>query len=360
MASDFSGSHAATSESPILTSPADYEMSGIHRARRAMGIAFFLCAALMLTLTGCDSEAMLTADSSDRDTALRILQTDSRMLAFADVETQMDASMRMMGDDADYQAMVEEGLQQVYEMTGVRVDEDVHSVFVAIDDFSDDANGGVVAFVDFDQDEVASQAASIDEVERIDSDWPVDAFVIDGKNEEAAVAFAEGSLVLLATDVDHLRRMLDRAYGDSGPVSLDPMLAEVADRESWMIVRGLDDYTENMSMGDVPADLAMMQPLLSSLENMAVGFDQDGDSMSAEVLIQPNASVSVDDYANLLTGIRAMMRLQFRDLDVASEMVDRIDIEADGEWVSLEMEIDREDMERLEEELREEMGGRFN
>lgn len=106
--------------------------------------------------------------------------------------------------------------------------------------------------------------------------------------------------------------------------------------------------------------MALVRPLLGGIQDLAFGMDQDGESMSSQVLIRPNDTVTVDDYESLLSGVRAMLRLQVRDLDVASEMVNRIDIEADDDWVSLEMSMDREEMERLEDEIGSELLGRFN
>lgn len=359
MASDFSGSRAATSDA-ALAAVSDYEHSHVHRARRTLGFAFLVCAAIVLTLTGCDSEGMLTADSSERDTALRILRVDSRMLAYADVDDQIDVTRQMMGRNAEQQAMMEEGLERVFEMTGIRIDEDVHAVYMGLTDFTDDAEGGVVAFVDFDADAVADQAASMEEVARVDTDWPVDAYVMEGHDGEAAIAFAEGSLVILASSLGHLETMLDRAYEEGGPVQTDAMLAEVADHNSWMIVRGISDYTNEIPESDLPTEIAMARPLLTSLEDIAVGMNQDAESMAAKALVRPTTSVSVDDYANLLSGVRAMMRLQFRDLDVAMEMIDDIEIDAEDAWVALSFEFNQDDMERLSEELREEMDARFN
>jgi len=360
MDSAFTGSHAATSDAAFLTAPADYEETYVHRARRTLGFVFLVCAAILLTLTGCDSEGMLTADSSERDTALRILQVDSRMLAFADVDDQVDVALQMMGDNAEAQEMMDEALEHVFEMTGIRVEEDVHSVYMSISDFSDDARAGVVAFVDFDQDMVVDEATSMDDVVRLDTDWPVDAFTVEGHEGDAAVAFAEGSLIMMATHEGHLVDMLDRAYEEGGAVAIDPLLSEVADRNSWMVVRGISDYTNEMASAEMQGEMALLLPLMTSLENVAVGAYQDMDAMSSVAIIQPTSAVSVDDYASLLSGVRAMMRLQFRDMDVAMEMVDQIDIEAHDEWVSLEIDLDREDLERLEEEIREEMGARFD
>lgn len=360
MASDSSGSHAATSDAPLLSAPAHYGRSTIHRTRRALGLAFFVCAALVLTLTGCDSEAMLSADSTDRDTALRILQTDSRMLAFADIESQYDAATRLMGDDPEQMAMLEEGLERLYEMTGIRMEEDVHSVYVGMQDFSNAPRGGIVAFVDFDQNEVAEQAAELEGVVRLDSDWPVDAYSVESQDGGAAIAFAEGSLVLMATNTAVLRNMLDRAYQEEGTISMDPLLAEVADRDSWFVARGVGEFMDDLPPSGGSTEMALVRPLLGGIQDLAFGMDQDGESMSSQVLIRPNDTVTVDDYESLLSGVRAMLRLQVRDLDVASEMVNRIDIEADDDWVSLEMSMDREEMERLEDEIGSELLGRFN
>jgi hypothetical protein len=359
MASDFSGSHAATSDT-ALTAVSAYKHSFVHRARRSLGFAFLVCAAFVLTLTSCDSEGMLTADSSERDTALRILRVDSRMLAYADVDDQIDMARQMMGMDAEEQVMMEEGLERVFEMSGIRIDEDVHAVYMGLTDFSDAAEGGIVAFVDYDPDAVANQAASMDEVVRIDTGWPADAYTLKDQDNGAAIAFAEGSLVVLASSRDYLETMLDRAYEEGGLVSTDDMLSEVADRKSWMIVRGIGEYTNEIPESEMPIEIAMARPLLTSLEDMAIGMNQDTESMDATVLIRPSGSVTVEDYANLLSGVRAMMRLQLRDLDVAMEMIDDIEIKAENEWVALSLDFDHADMERLGDELREEMGATFN
>jgi len=85
---------------------------------------------------------------------------------------------------------------------------------------------------------------------------------------------------------------------------------------------------------------------------MAMGMDQNGEQLSGEIIIRPNGTISADDYESLLSGARAMLRLQLRDLEAASEMIDRIAIDASGEWVSLKMDVTREDLMRLEAEIR--------
>jgi len=323
-------------------------------------LAFFACAALILTLTGCDSEAMLAADSSDRDTALRILQVDSRMLAFADVENQLATSRRMLGDNEEFEAMMDEVMARVEKMTGVRMEEDLHSVYVGLSDFGDDPRGGVVAFVDFDQDALSRQAADTEGVVRLDTNWPVDAYTVEGRDRGASVAFAEGSLILFASDARVLTGMLDRAYGESSAVTMDPLLATVADRNTWFVARDAGRLMNELPASGGSPEMAMIRPLLAGIQDVAFGMDQDGERMSSEFLIRPNDNVTVDDYESLLSGVRAMLRLQFRDFDVASDMIDRIDIDAEDEWVSLSMDVNREEMERLEEELREEMRARFD
>jgi len=256
--------------------------------------------------------------------------------------------------------MIEEGLENVYEMTGIRMDEDVHGIYLGISDLSREGRGGMVAFVDFDQEDVASHAADLEDVIRMDTNWPVDAFMVDGRPNSPAIAFAEGSLVMMASDADMLRDMLDRAYQEGGAVALDPMLAEVSTRDTWFIARGISEFIDELPASGGSSEMAMIRPLLGGVQDIAFGMDQDGENMSSETLIRPNGSVAVEDYESLLSGVRAMLRLQLRDYEIASDMIDRIDIDAEDEWVSMKMSIDREEMERLEEEIREELEGRFN
>ena len=336
------------------------EISDRHRARTTLGLSFLVFGLFMLVLTGCDSEAMLSSDASERDTALRVLGTDARMMGYVDVHDQMAFSQDVMADNADMAEAFDEAMTRIREMSGVQLDQDVHGVYVAVSNFEENADGAVVAFVDFDQDAVAAAVASEEEFVRIDSDWPVDAFTVRNHEKDVSFAFAEGSFVMLANSETKLRSMLDRAYDQSAPVSMDPMMAAVADRSSWMVVRNLDQYVSDMGDENFTGDAAMLRPLMTSLQDIAVGMDQDAESVESELLIRPVSSVEVEDYANLMSGIRAMLRLQMRDMEFARDMVDRIDIEATDEWVTLEMSVEREELEELEARIREEMTGRWN
>ena len=330
-------------------------ISNRHRARRALGLSFLFGGFLMMTLTGCDTEAMLVPDSSDRDTALRILGTDARVMGFVDIEGQMAVSREIMQREADMAEAMDQLKDRVFEATGIQVDQDVHGAYVAIEDLNENAQGALLAFVDFDQEHVTQELESEAEIVRLDTEWPVDAYTAREGADTMAIAFAEGRLVIITTGADRLRALLARAYDESVPAVMDDLMASVADHDTWMVVRGLDELSADMPGENVSGQAALIRPLLTSLQDVAMGIDNDAESIESRFLIRPVASVSVDDYENLLSGVRAMMRLQLRDYDAALDMVNKIEIDARDEWVELSMQADHDELEAMANELREEM-----
>jgi hypothetical protein len=316
--------------------------------------------AFVLTLAGCDSEALQASQSSERDTALRILQTDARLLAFADVQRQLETGRSLLGGQDGYREMVDDAMTRIGDMTGIRMDEDVRGMYVGIQEGNQTPSGGMVAFVDHDSNTLAQQAADMEGMVRMETTWPVDAFALESQERRLAIAFAEGSLILMASDPSMLEAMLDRAYGESRPAVIDPMLAAVAARNSWVMVRDAGTIFAAESSADGSAATALIRPLLSGIGDMAMGVDSDGQTVSAEIIIRPAEGVSTEDYESLLRGVRAMMRMQFGQLETASNLVERIDIDAETDWVSLRITTNIEEMALLEEEIREELQRRMN
>ncbi|MDA0379088.1 MAG: hypothetical protein O3C45_04580 [Bacteroidetes bacterium] len=335
-------------------------ISDRHRIRRTLGLSFLFGGVLLMTLTGCDSEAMLAPDTSDRDTALRVLGTDARMMAFVDVENQMTMVRDLAERNTEMAEAMDEMLKTVLEETGIRVEEDVHGIYVAIQDFSANAEGAALAFVDFDQDRAAEAIKQESDFVRVETEWPVDAFTLEKEGASMAVAFVEGQLVMLATSASRLQAMLDRAYADAARPEMDALMAAVADHDSWMVVRHLDEYASGLADGEASGQTALLMPIMTSLQDLAVGSDQDAETMESRILIRPVASVAVDDYAQLITGARAMMRMQVRDLPAARDLIDDIDIRSEAEWVRVDMSVQREDIEEIGRQLSEEMSFGWN
>lgn len=331
-------------------------ISDRHRIRRTLGLTFLFAGFVMMTLTGCDSEAMMGQKASDRETALRVLGTDARMMAYVDVENQIALTRDFAERNGELAAAMDSVLKRVLEETGIRIEEDVHGIYVAIQDFSDNAQGAALAFVEYDQERATSIIRDTNEFTPVQTQWPVDAFTVEKEGDAIAVAFVEGRLVMLATGTDKLITMLDRAYAESGQTTMDPFMEAVADRDSWMVVRHLDEYTAELADAELDGEAAMLKPLLTSLQDVAIGVDQDSKSMDARFLIRPISTVAVDDYTKLFTGVRAMVRMQVRDLPAARDVIDDIDIRSDDDWVRVDMEVDLDDLEDLGKQLRKEMG----
>jgi hypothetical protein len=335
-------------------------ISDRHRIRRTLGLTFLFGGVLMMTLTGCDSEAMTDQGASDRETALRVLGTDARMMAYVDVENQIALTREMAERNGELAQVMDSVMKRVLDETGIRVEEDVHGIYVAIQDFTDNAEGGALAFVEFDQDRATSVIKQTDEFVRLDTQWPVDAFTVEDGGEAIAVAFVEGRLVMLATSSTRLQAMLDHAYAESGRPEMDPLMEAVADRDSWMIIRHLDEYASDFANAEVDGEAALLKPLMTSLQDVAIGVDQDSESMDSRILIRPISAVEVEDYARLITGARALMRMQVRELPAAQGLIDDIDIRSEDGWVRVDMEVNLDDIEEIGAQLREEMGLSWN
>lgn len=335
-------------------------ISNRHRVRRALGLSFLFGGFIMMTLTGCDAEAMLAPDSSDQDTAMRILGTDARIMGFVDIEGQMAVSRDIMQREADIAEAMDHLMERIFDATGIHLDQDVHGAYLAIDDLDENAQGTLLAFLDFDQEHVVREIEAEADITRIETEWPVDAYTARKEGDTMAIAFAEGRMVIITTGTDRLRTLLARAYDESAPAAMDDLMASVADHDTWMVVRGLDELSANMPGDNLSGQAAMIRPLLTSVNDIAMGVDNDVDSIESRFLIRPVASVSVDDYENLLSGVRAMMRLQLREFDAALDMVNKIEIDARDEWVELSMEADHDELEAMAEQLREEMGLGWN
>jgi len=330
------------------------EISSHHRSRRWLTLTCLLAGGMMFTLAGCDSEAMIASSKSEQQTALRILGTDSAVLMRADIEHQMSLLQEWMPDADDMTAYMEEAFDEVEDRTGIRLDEDVHGIYMAMAQLEEESNIGMLVFLDYDAKEVVDRLDIEEQTRRVEVDWPVDAFVL-GDGQEMAVAFAEGSLVMVARGESHLRTMLDRAYDESAPVVKDELLSMVSDHNSWMVARNVDAIIGQIDLSELDGSGAMLRPLVASVQHVGVGVDTDSDRMFMEILIDPVDAVDSDDLENLFSGVKALLRMQARDVEELANLVEGIEVGSDNGFVSLGIEVERSDIERLEEAIQAQM-----
>lgn len=325
-----------------------------NRARRWLALTCFLAGGMMFTLAGCDSEAMLASSNTEQETALRILGSDSAMLMRADVEHQMDVMREWMPNSEDMTARLEEMMDEIDAHTGIRLDEDVHGVYMGMTGLQENANVGMLIFIDYDADDAVDRLDAENEVQRIDTEWPVDAFTI-GEDAEIAVAFAEGSLIILARGEAHLRSLLNRAYDESAPVAMDELLTMIAEHDSWMIARNVDQAIGQMDLNELAGSAAMIRPVVASIQHLAVGTDTSADQLSMTLLVDPVDAVDANDLEKLFSGAKAMLRMQVRDMNELADLVEGIEVGTDNGFVTLEFDLNRADIERLESAMRTRM-----
>ena len=74
-----------------------------------------------------------------------------------------------------------------------------------------------------------------------------------------------------------------------------------------------------------------------------------------EILIDPVDAVDSDDLENLFSGVKALLRMQARDVEELANLVEGIEVGSDNGFVSLGIEVERSDIERLEEAIQAQM-----
>ena len=81
---------------------------------RLSGLTTLLLGLFVLTLSACDAESMLDVDqSSELDTAMRILSVESGVLAHADVSHQLDLLTDFLPEGQEEARELEEALSEI-------------------------------------------------------------------------------------------------------------------------------------------------------------------------------------------------------------------------------------------------------
>jgi len=335
------------------TSGSRKEISNHHRARRFLALSCFLCGALLLTLAGCDTESVLIPDdSSELDTAMRILGSDSAVLAYGDVQHHFGVMAGLLEEFDEQTEAMDEVMSEVFERTGIQLDEDIHGVYVGLNYLNDDTEGALVVFVDFDQESVVERITQESDVTRIESSWPVDAFSPD--NEHApAIAFVEGSLIILGSDADVLTTLLARTYEEStSSLPSGAMFDKISSHYNWAMIRDLDQALQGERDFELDGVAAMILPAVRSVRDVGIGVSSDGESVEAQLFLDPTDQMASDDLESLLSGVKGMARLQFNGNDEVKSLIEKIEIDQDDGLVEVSFEADRDDLEALEYALK--------
>ncbi len=343
------------------TSGSRKEISNHHRARRLLAVSCFLCGALLLTLAGCDTEGVVVSDdSSELETALRILGSDSAILAHSDVEHEFSVMTDLISERGAGVEDLEQLMAEVYAHTGIQLDENLHGAYFGVSELEEDASGALVAFVDFDQGAVIEKFLEESEVTSLDSQWPVDAYAL-GPHESAAVAFVEGTMVILSSDAEHLELLLDRTYNESAAtLPSSQLFEEISEHYNWALIRDIDAVL-NSELDfnlDLEGEGSMLIPVVRSVRHIGVGVSTDGESFEMEMYLAPTSEIQAGDLKSVLSGVKGIARLQFHDNDELKALVEKFDIEESNGLVQVSIEVDRDDLENFENAFKSEFEGR--
>ncbi len=324
-----------------------------------MGLTTLLLGLFVLTLSACDAESMLDVDqSSELDIAMRILSVESGVLAHADVSHQLDMLTDFLPEGQEEARELEEALSEIYDHTGIDVREDLHGVYLGIDMGGRHEDGGVLVFVDFDQEEIIQKIEYETEVTPLETAWPVDAFVLDHRGS-GAVAFIDGSIVILATNEYYLEDLLERAFSEEEySFSGDALFEEVSGHHNWVLIRDVAQAVDAQNDLRIEGPAAMILPVVNAVKDFAAGVDFDDEMVEVSLYLSPSGNIEADDLKSVIGGVRSLARVQFNRNDELVDLLQRIDIESDNDLVEVSIEMDMDDLERFQEMAEESVGKR--
>ena len=326
---------------------------------RLSGLTTLLLGLFVLTLSACDTESMLDVDqSSELDTAMRILSVESGILAHADVSHQLDLLTDFLPEGQEEARELEEALSEIYNLTGIDVREDLHGIYIGIDMGGRNEDGGVLVFVDFDQEDIIEKIEYETEITPLDTAWPVDAFVLEHRGS-GAVAFHDGSIVIMASNEYYLEDLLERAFSDEDySFSSDALFEEVSGHHNWVLVRDLAQAVDAQGDLRLGGQAAMILPVIEAVEDFAAGVDFGDDVVAVSLYLAPSGNIEADDLRSVIGGIRSLARVQFNRNDELVDLLQRIDIESNSDLVEVSIEMNMDDLERFQEMAKDSVGKR--
>lgn len=328
-------------------------------SRRLSGLTALVLGVFVLSLAACDAESMLDVNqSSELDTAMRILNVESGVLAHADMSHQLDLLTDFLPEGQEEARELEEALSEIYDHTGINVKEDVHGVYFGIDMGGRQEDGGVLVFVDFDQDEIIQKIEYETEVIPLETAWPVDAFVLEDRGS-GAVAFIDGSIVILASNEYYLEDLLERAFSDEDySFSGDALFEEVSSHHNWVLVRDLAQALDAQGDLRLEGPSAMILPVIRAVQDFAAGVDFSDDRVEVSLYLAPSGNIKADDLKSVIGGVRSLARMQFNRNDELVELLQRIQIGSNNDLVEVSIEMDMEDLERFQQMTEKSVGKR--
>lgn len=344
----------------------DSDISGLAaKTSKASGAFVCLCLVAMLSLAGCDAENLFGGDSSDTDTALRILDPSASVLVHINVEKGIDTLMDEFSPTSEEQGELDEVMNRVAEMLGINPQEDIHHIYIAISAFSnlgdstlgysnrrDSTLGysafaptfGMVVLTDFDQEKLIARLASEMEVQQVRAAGKSAVYQIAGE-KGAQFSLVDGKMILLSNDTAYLSRMTDKALDDDAMVpQKDDLQKRVGKMESWVVVRDLGKLHPEMNFQKLDGDLAQALRIAKTIDAVAMGLSTTGNDLEGVLFIQPQVGVDAEDIANVLGGLRAAARLQLQDQPELLDRVEDIDIETVKNLVKVSGETSKEDI----------------
>ncbi|MDA1028751.1 MAG: hypothetical protein O3B41_06830 [Bacteroidetes bacterium] len=314
------------------------------RARFSFIITCFALGLSLFTFTGCDS-SLFGGASSETEKALSIFDASAVVVAHLDVQKGFESLEDLMGDKSAESDM-DAAMEQLATYLGINPREDVHHMYVSFSSLDSTGVGSLIAFVDFNQAEMVSKIESISELTRIESAGKADSYRFTA-DEDVHFSLVDGSMILISNNSGQLERLVSRANGPESSGITDDLLLQVEKRESWVIVRNINELLPAMDSLKVEGQMAQIISTVKAIQSIGIGANTTGREIEGVLLIEPSAEVSAKDLANVFSGLRAAARLGLADAPELVEQIEEIDITTVEGLVKISLDVEEDAIKEL-------------
>ena len=348
---DSSGSIVEISKAAPPNAAVSHTGSGARRiARHTFVMACALMVLVLIPLSGCDTESLLSSPDSDAELALRILDGEAMMIGHVDIKSGLsfvqsfvpEADMDNLNSDENY--------LEFKAKTGIDLMTDVKSAYFALSQSGDGANGAMLMFMDFDQSSLVQLMEEQADMTRLNSTDFTDAF--QSPNSEIMVGIHDGSMMVLASSEDELARMSDRMSDGTLSTLPSDLLQKVSRNQHWAIIRNVDQVlAQGLDLGNnLGSELGQLGQIAGTIGEIGISASFTSTDIFSSMFIRPTDNISPADLESLIKGLRAAARIQFQEVPDLLEMAERLDVSSDARFVEISVEVSMQELRDLGEE----------
>jgi hypothetical protein len=308
------------------------------RARRSLAISCFMLGLALFVLAGCDSESLFGGSSSETEKALGMFDASFLVVAHIDLDRGFESLEDVLRESQHNLDDLDRAMEEVSTYLGINPRNDIHDVYVALSGIDSMAIGSLIAFVDFNQDEMITRLESVSELRKVETAGKTDSYRFEDR-ENMQFSLIDGTMIVVSNNDDQLNKMISRSNDSVPSSSNDAMLQLLDKRESWVMVRNVDVLLADMDDVEGNTELAELLPTIKAITSVGAGLNTSSGDFEGVVYIEPRPDVTAKDFASLISGFRAAARLAIEDGSEISDLLEEFDISTEKDLVRISLDI---------------------